>query len=115
MDSTSPKCGQGGAPARLSAASSGSTESRAGSEVRMPTQRAAPRRKPAAAAPFDQLKARLTGENAVSLGQAIQQLRPDLSKDEVRRAIRGADRAAKQEMKAAEKEANHPKPKSGQS
>ena len=41
--------------------------------------------------PFDQLKARTTGENAVSLGKAIQELRPDANaRAEAGRAERDA-------------------------
>jgi hypothetical protein len=64
--------------------------------------------------PFDDLKARMTGENAVSLGRAIQELRPDMSRDEVRRAVREAERAAREETKAAGREANNSTSEPGQ-
>lgn len=45
--------------------------------------------------PFEDLKARMTGPESVSLGKAIQELRPDLSRDQVRAAVREAEREAK--------------------
>jgi len=44
--------------------------------------------------PFDQLKTRMTGDDAMSLGQAIKELRPEMD-----------DNAAKNEAKKAEKQA----------
>ena len=48
--------------------------------------------------PFSQLKSRMTGNDAMSLGQAIQELRPDLS-----------EKSAKEERKRAEKDAKNTK------
>jgi hypothetical protein len=44
--------------------------------------------------PFDQLKARMTGDENLSLGQAIHALRPELSEAEIRDAVRKADNQA---------------------
>ena len=38
--------------------------------------------------PFDQLKAKLTGDQKVSLGEAIHTLRPELSESDIRNAVR---------------------------
>jgi len=47
--------------------------------------------------PFDELKAKMTGPNSVSLGKAIQQLKPDVNaKEEIKRA----NKQAKQELNA---------------
>lgn len=54
--------------------------------------------------PFDQLKARTTGPDSVSLGKAIHELRPDLSKSEVKEAVKEAKRAEKEERKAEKNE-----------
>jgi len=44
--------------------------------------------------PFDELKARVTGPRAESLGKAIEQLRPDLDKKTVRDDVKDARRQA---------------------
>jgi hypothetical protein len=44
--------------------------------------------------PFDQLKAKLTGSENTSLGQAIHALRPELSESDIRKAIRRAEQEA---------------------
>jgi hypothetical protein len=51
--------------------------------------------------PFDQLKAKLTGNNAESMGQAIHDLRPELSRSAVKRDVHTADRQADQDVDAA--------------
>ncbi len=49
--------------------------------------------------PFDDLKAKMTGPNSVSLGKAIQQLKPDVNaKEETKRA----NKQAEQELNANE-------------
>lgn len=53
--------------------------------------------------PFEDLKARMTGAESVSLGKAIQELRPDLSRDQVRAAVREAEREAKRIRREAGK------------
>ncbi len=52
--------------------------------------------------PFDQLKTRVTGADAVSLGKAIQGLRPDLQPDEARRQAEVAQKQAKADLKHTE-------------
>jgi hypothetical protein len=54
--------------------------------------------------PFDDLKEKLTGPEATSLGKAIRELRPDLTSTEVRQAVKAANREAKQARKAARKQ-----------
>src|SRR5579884_1426 len=54
--------------------------------------------------PFDQLKSELTENHPDSLGQAIHQLRPDLSRNTVRSAVRQARRQAEQDIDAAQLE-----------
>src|SRR5260370_24205375 len=44
--------------------------------------------------PFDQLKVQLTGKNPASLGQAIHEMRPTLSRSTVKRDVRLAERQA---------------------
>ena len=51
--------------------------------------------------PFNQLKARVTGDDAVSLGRAIHDLRPDLSESEVRDTVKRSEEAAKNTEKRA--------------
>jgi hypothetical protein len=51
--------------------------------------------------PFDQLKTRMTGDHAESLGRAIHDLRPSLSKSEVRKDVRVAQRQTGRDMDAA--------------
>lgn len=45
--------------------------------------------------PFNQLKAKVTGPRAMSLGNAIQELKPNMSEKDVREAARRAERQAK--------------------
>jgi hypothetical protein len=45
--------------------------------------------------PFDDLKARMTGPDAVSLGKAIQELKPDMSKQQVGDAVKVAQQQAR--------------------
>jgi len=52
--------------------------------------------------PFDQLKARLTGSNPVSLGKAIEGLRPDLDKKTVKSNTELADRQAERDLEQSE-------------
>jgi hypothetical protein len=51
--------------------------------------------------PFDQLKARLTGSENTSLGQAIHALRPELSESDIRNAVRRAEQQAKDTEKTS--------------
>jgi hypothetical protein len=55
--------------------------------------------------PFDQLKARMTGPDSVSLGKAIQEMRPDLSRSEVKESVKEAKRLEEQERKAEREQA----------
>jgi hypothetical protein len=49
--------------------------------------------------PFDQLKSKMTGDSRVSLGKAIQELRPEVdAKSEAKKA----ERQAKEEIREAE-------------
>jgi hypothetical protein len=48
--------------------------------------------------PFAQLKARMTGTSPESLGRAIQDLRPNLTKSQVKMAVRTADRQASRDV-----------------
>ena len=52
--------------------------------------------------PFDQLKAELTEKHPDSLGQAVHDLRPDLSRSTVRSDVRMAKLQAEQDIDAAE-------------
>jgi hypothetical protein len=52
--------------------------------------------------PFDQLKAELTEQHPDSLGQAVHDLRPDLSRNTVRSDVRMARRQAEQDIDAAD-------------
>ena len=51
--------------------------------------------------PFDQLKVELTGKNSTSLGRAIHDLRPNLTRSTVKRDVRTAVRQADQDIGAA--------------
>jgi hypothetical protein len=46
--------------------------------------------------PFDQLKMKTTGPGAKSLGDAIHELRPDLSQDQIKDAVKSAKREEKE-------------------
>ena len=48
--------------------------------------------------PFDQLKAKMTGSGAESLGRAVHDLKPDLSNQTVKSDVKTADRQAKQDL-----------------
>ena len=52
--------------------------------------------------PFDQLKAKLTGSDPVSLGKAIQELRPDLSEKNIKDNAKLADRQAERDLQRSE-------------
>ena len=45
--------------------------------------------------PFDQMKAKMTGDNAMSLGQAIHELRPDMPEDRAKAEAKRADEQRK--------------------
>ena len=45
--------------------------------------------------PFDQMKAKMTGDNAMSLGQAIHELRPDMPEDRAKSEAKRADEQRK--------------------
>jgi len=49
--------------------------------------------------PFDQLKAKLTGDPPMSLGKAIQELRPSLTEKQARAAVETAEKQAKETEK----------------
>jgi hypothetical protein len=49
--------------------------------------------------PFDQLKAKMTGESPVSLGKAIKELRPEV---EAGSEVKKAEQQARREIKEAE-------------
>ena len=51
--------------------------------------------------PFDQLKARTTGPNAGSLGQAIHDLKPDMSLKDANEQAKRAEKQAKEDMHEA--------------
>jgi hypothetical protein len=50
--------------------------------------------------PFDQLKAKMTGPDAVPLGKAITELKPDMSKQQVDQAVKTAQQQAKADERA---------------
>jgi hypothetical protein len=52
---------------------------------------------------LDALKALMTGDNAISLGKAIAQLRPDLSQQAIEVEVKKADAAAKKAAAEAKK------------
>src|SRR6266404_1219139 len=58
--------------------------------------------------PFDQLKAKLTGSKSESLGQAIHDLRPDLSRGTVKSDVRKAERQVDQDIDSAMLANRHP-------
>ncbi len=49
--------------------------------------------------PFDQLKARMTGSDSMSLGKAIHDLRPDMPENQAKREAERAEKAAKETAK----------------
>ena len=51
--------------------------------------------------PFDDLKAKVTGPNAESLGHAIQDLRPNLDHKTVKSDVKTAERQAKKDLEEA--------------
>ncbi len=51
--------------------------------------------------PFEQLKSRMTEGDGMPLGKAIQQLRPEMDKKDVKESVRTAERMAKQDVRAA--------------
>ena len=50
--------------------------------------------------PFDQLKAKLTGDNSMSLGAAIKASRPDMSETQSKEAAKKAEKEAKESQKS---------------
>jgi Sec-independent protein translocase protein TatA len=52
--------------------------------------------------PFDQLKAKITGSDPVSLGKAIQELRPNLDDKAVKSNTKLADRQAERDLEQSE-------------
>jgi len=50
--------------------------------------------------PFDQLKAKLTGTSSESLGRAIHDLKPDLTRNQVHAAVKTADRQTAADLAA---------------
>lgn len=54
--------------------------------------------------PFEDLKARVTSTDAMSLGKAIHELRPGLSNSEVEQAVRAAKRAEKEARKTGKEQ-----------
>lgn len=51
--------------------------------------------------PFDQLKSQVTGTNAMSLGKAIQKLRPDVDSKSVKDSVKLADKQAERDLQQA--------------
>jgi Sec-independent protein translocase protein TatA len=61
--------------------------------------------------PFEDLKTRMTGEERVSLGRAIQELRPAMTPDDATQAAKTAERQARdqeREMRRQEKQVREP-------
>ncbi len=61
--------------------------------------------------PFDQLKMKTTGPDAKSLGDAIHELRPDLSRDQVKDAVKAArqeERQIRRESRNEQRERKSP-------
>ena len=54
--------------------------------------------------PFDQLKAKMTGPNAESLGKAIHDLRPDLDTKTVKTDVKIAEKQTRVDLEAAEQQ-----------
>lgn len=52
--------------------------------------------------PFEQLKTKMTGDNALSLGKAVQALRPNLDDKSVKDNIKLADRQAERDLEQSE-------------
>lgn len=52
--------------------------------------------------PFDQLKAKMTGPNAESLGHAVRDLEPTLSSQTVKSDVKTAERQAKQDLEESQ-------------
>jgi hypothetical protein len=52
--------------------------------------------------PFDQLKAKMTGPNAESLGHAVRALEPTLSSQTVKSDVKTAERQAKQDLEESQ-------------
>jgi hypothetical protein len=52
--------------------------------------------------PFDQLKAKMTGNDPVSLGKAIQELRPDLNEKNIKDNAKLANRQAERDLQRSE-------------
>lgn len=52
--------------------------------------------------PFDQVKAQMTGNDSVSLGKAIQNLRPGLQGDVIKENVKLAERQAQRDLKLAQ-------------
>ena len=52
--------------------------------------------------PFDQLKARMTGTNPISLGKAIQTLKPDLDGKTIKENVKLADRQTERDIQQAQ-------------
>jgi hypothetical protein len=52
--------------------------------------------------PFDQLKAKMTGPNAESLGHAIRDLEPNLSSQTVKSDVKTGERQAKQDLEESQ-------------
>jgi len=52
--------------------------------------------------PFDQLKAKVTGSDAVSLGKAIRELRPNLDDKAIKNNTKLADRQAERDLEQSE-------------
>lgn len=53
--------------------------------------------------PFADLKAKMTGPHAESLGKAIEDLKPAISKAEAKTAVKEAEHESKQDIEASEK------------
>jgi hypothetical protein len=61
--------------------------------------------------PFDQLKAKMTGTDSMSLGASIKALRPDMSAAQVKEAVTQSEKEAKANEKAGDKDTDKDKDK----
>jgi hypothetical protein len=55
--------------------------------------------------PFNQIKAKMTGEDRMSLGDAIRELRPDMAKGDAKDEVKKGEKQAKADEKEAKAEA----------
>ena len=55
--------------------------------------------------PFDQIKTRMTGEHGMSLQDALRDLRPKMTKNDLKGQVNKAEKQAKEEAQKAQKQA----------